>query len=388
MKLTVRAYNVGHGDCILISWDETDRAYHAWVDFGTHFTDDRSSYPRVTDDIRNRTGGHIDLLLVTHRHQDHFHGFYTMRERLRAEFTFERIWHAHVTAHVEHRFDLASAELTRLLPLELRSSEGYVGSTYRSNLSLTNAEAMDEIIELVPPGNAHAIHREVDLDDGALPPGFARMRIEVLAPEKDSGVYLEPIDTSLAVRESLDRHLDQVVSGPISKFRQATIDELADAVSDERIDFLKLADFARLRRQLRSSGTDLLAAVNTSRNNTSLVTRWTWRDVTLLLTGDAELESWALMRQRGSPLGSTLVKVGHHGSINASPTWGYLAVFPSRRNSNSALLSTNPEIFDGENEVPKAEVVEGWLERMRWASRMKRTDSVPRGDSVALEFDR
>jgi len=60
VKLTVRAYNVGFGDCILISWDEPDRTHHAWIDFGTHHQDDNSAYLPAFEDIKARTGGQLD----------------------------------------------------------------------------------------------------------------------------------------------------------------------------------------------------------------------------------------------------------------------------------------------------------------------------------------
>ena len=150
---------------------------------------------------------------------------------------------------------------------------------------------------------------------------------------------------------------------------------------------MKLADFARLRRLLHGGGTDLLGAVNTSRNNTSIVTRWHWKDVTLLLTGDAELESWHYLRENGTNVGATLVKVGHHGSINASPAWAYEEVFPAKRASNAVLLSTNPAIFDGINPDPHPDVVAGWNDRLRYANRLRRTNTVARGASVEVVFE-
>jgi hypothetical protein len=238
------------------------------------------------------------------------------------------------------------------------------------------------------------VHRQMDLaQSGAQPQGWVRMQVEVLAPEQDSNVYLSPIDTTLAARQTLDTHFAQFVGGskPVTATSTDVVPPNAAATpakGDAPPDFLRLADFARLRRQLRTGGLDLLAAVNKSRNNTSIVSRWQWEGVTLLLTGDAELESWAVIRNNGADFTSTLLKIGHHGSIDASPTWGFERVFPTRRNSNAVVLSTNPLIFPTGNEVPKKEVVDGWESRMFYASRFRRTDNVPRGDAVELRFDR
>lgn len=395
MRLTVRAYNVGHGDCIVISWEEDDGIHHAWVDFGTHHTDDRSVYLGVFDQILEVTGGRVDLLVMTHRHLDHMEGFYDLRNRLASEFDVGRIWHAHVTPAVDNQFKIASEELTRVLPRELQASASVIGDVYRNNLEFSNVDRMNRIAELFP-GRIFAVHRQMDLAAaGAAPPGLARMQVEVLAPEQDSTTYLKPIDTTLAARAALDSHFAAFGQGARNVTAAATdaVPSGALAVADRADDdappdFVRLADFARLRRQLRSGGLDLLAAVNKSRNNTSVVTRWRWQGVTLLITGDAELESWAVMRNHGEDFASAVLKVGHHGSIDASPTWAYEQVFPSRRNTNAVVLSTNPLIFPTGDGVPNPQVVAAWLARMVYPSRLRRTDSVAKGEAVELHFDR
>ena len=393
MRLTVRAYNVGFGECILISWDEDDRVHHAWVDFGTHHNDDRSVYLGVFEDILARTGGQLDLLLISHRHLDHLEGFYQLRTRLQNEFQVARVWHAHVTPQVDSQFKIASDTLTQLLPRELQLGSGVIGDVYRNNLALSTRDRMDAIEAVFPAPSVFQVHRQMDLlAAGALPPGLARMQIDVLAPEEDSTAYLKPIDTSLAARQTLDHHFAQFAPVAGSKVSAAATVALpardAEDGADAQPDFLRLADFARLRRLLRAGGLDLLAAVNKSRNNTSIVSRWRWQGVTLLLTGDAEVESWAVIRSNGGDFKSTLLKIGHHGSIDASPLWGYHRVFPTKRNTNAVLLSTNPQIFPTGNEVPKTEVVAGWAGRLLYGSRFRRTDAVPRGEAVELRFDR
>lgn len=390
MRLTVRAYNVGFGDCILISWDEPDGVHHAWADFGTHHNDDRSVYAGVFDDVLERTGGRLDLIVISHRHLDHLEGFYVMRERLRSSFQVDRVWHSWVTPAVDAQFKIASDRLEQVLPVNLQAGAGVISDVYRNNLALSTKDRMDEIASVFPASSVFPVHRELDLAAaGALPAGLSRMRIEVLAPEEDSQTYLQPIDTSLAARQALDDHFAAFAPGA-ARVSRAAAAAIPEASEDDPAtpDFLRLADFARLRRQLRNGGLDLLAAVNKSRNNTSVVTRWSWQGVTLVVTGDAELESWAVMRSNGVEFRSTALKIGHHGSIDASPAWGFEQVFPTRRNTNAVLLSTNPLIFPTGNEVPKREVVDGWSARLLYPSRFKRTDSVALGDSVEVVFDR
>src|SRR5688500_16883857 len=150
MRLAVRAYNVGFGDCILISWDEADRVHHAWVDFGTHHNDDRAVYQDVYDDILARTGGRLDLLLISHRHLDHLEGFYQLRTRLQNEFQVARIWHAHVTPQADGQFKIASDALGLMLPRELQAGSGVIGDVYRNNLEFSNVDRMNAIAALFP----------------------------------------------------------------------------------------------------------------------------------------------------------------------------------------------------------------------------------------------
>ncbi len=389
MKLRVRAYNVGFGDCILLSWDEADRMHHAWVDFGTLSTDTVINYQAIVDDVVATTGGHIDLLMVTHRHLDHLGGFSSMWPQLHDKLQIDRIWHAWVTAAVDSSFKLAMDQAAEALPDELLSGPSVVAAIYENNLGLTTHDRMDKIETLVPPAAVFKIHRELDLSS-ALPPGWSEMHIDVLGPEKDSNKYLQNIDTSLGARAALASEFDRFAAADVPAAIDATAGDAADGVDDPTAvpEFMKLADFARLRRLLRGGGTDLLAAVNTSRNNTSIVSRWRWKDVTLLLTGDAELESWHYLRENGANVGATLVKVGHHGSINASPAWAYEQVFPKKRASNAVLLSVNPAIFHGLNPDPHPDVIAGWTGRLRSANRFQRTDTVARGASVEVVFER
>jgi len=394
VNLTVRAYNVLFGDCILVSWDEDDRRHHAWVDFGNFHNDRNDVFDVVYRDVLARTGGRLDLLLVTHRHLDHLEGFHSLRRRLRDDFRVDRVWHAHVRRDADDLFRLADRKLAGLLPAELRAGPGSgdVGRIYANNLFLSTKDRMDDIVDLFPDGSVFPIHRSLDLAAaGALPPGMRRMRIDVLAPEEDSRRYLVPLAEHLAARRALDGYFGDwapaaprsVPPGPVG----ASV-LTADVAADAPPEFLRLADFARLRRLLRGGGMDLLAAVDRTRNNTSIVSRWTYEDVTLLLTGDAELGSWDIIRGNGANLSSTLLKVGHHGSINASPGWSFAQVFPSRRSSNAVILSTEPTRFTGENEVPKVEVVDGWTRRVRWPSRFRRTDAVDPGSAVEMMFVR
>jgi beta-lactamase superfamily II metal-dependent hydrolase len=107
----------------------------------------------------------------------------------------------------------------------------------------------------------------------------------------------------------------------------------------------------------------------------------------LLLVGDAEKMSWEIMRKNGAPLKADVIKVGHHGSINASPDWSFTTVMPTKLADNAAVISTDEDRFTGENEVPKDSVLNGWRGRLKSPSRLLRTDSKNLGESVAVTLE-
>ena len=74
-------YNVGFGDCFLLSFsyphpvDGRD-VRHVLIDFGTKaLPKGGSSMSDIAQQIALDCGGKLDVVVVTHRHQDHLSGF-------------------------------------------------------------------------------------------------------------------------------------------------------------------------------------------------------------------------------------------------------------------------------------------------------------------------
>ena len=85
-SLNIRSYQVGFGDCFLLSFHYPDaekpqnRQRHVLIDFGS--TGLPSGTPpdqmmRVAEDIHNQCGGKLHVVVATHRHKDHISGFTT-----------------------------------------------------------------------------------------------------------------------------------------------------------------------------------------------------------------------------------------------------------------------------------------------------------------------
>jgi beta-lactamase superfamily II metal-dependent hydrolase len=386
VSITLRAYNVLFGDALLVSWDEDDGVHHAWVDFGNFHNDANAVFEKVYSDVLKRTGGRIDLLVITHRHLDHMEGFYSLRKRFKADFTIERLWYAHVSPSLDHVFEIAERSLRGMLPASIPDGDSDIGRVFRNNFGAKGDKIRQQMAAIlkeigVPASRVFKIHRDLDLKQ-ARPPGVKKLGIEVFGPEKNSNRYLQPLAHALQMRGI-------AISAVSGRSRGTTENPFAGAraVPFRKSPLAGLADLARLRRQLQNGGLNVLAAVDTTRNNTSIVMRLTHGSAQLLLVGDAEEMSWEIMRKNGASLKADVIKVGHHGSINASPDWSFTAVMPTRLAGNAAVISTDHERFTGENEVPKDTVLNGWRGRLKSRSRLFRTDAKGLGESVAVTLD-
>src|SRR5262245_60548552 len=80
-SVSIRSYNVGFGDCFLLSFRySADSERHILIDYGS--TGLPKGVPRtrmmdIANDIKTRTGGKLHGVVATHRHRDHISGFET-----------------------------------------------------------------------------------------------------------------------------------------------------------------------------------------------------------------------------------------------------------------------------------------------------------------------
>src|ERR1700752_2306453 len=90
INLTIRAYQVGFGDCFLLTFkypeDENKSAQerHVLVDFGSTGMPAgvvaSEQMMNVAKDIAKRCGENLQIVVATHRHKDHISGFTTKKD--------------------------------------------------------------------------------------------------------------------------------------------------------------------------------------------------------------------------------------------------------------------------------------------------------------------
>lgn len=96
---TVRMYRQGHGDCFLLAFPrpEGDRPFYVMIDCGYKpgsqaFLDHGKSIGEIVEHLHAACEGHLDLVILTHEHQDHLNGLWKANEPYFRDFEIEELW--------------------------------------------------------------------------------------------------------------------------------------------------------------------------------------------------------------------------------------------------------------------------------------------------------
>ncbi len=332
-KLLVRVYNVGLGDCIYVRVPDRDVDRHILIDCGNKYGTEAALKAAVDDLKQQLPEEGLDLLVVTHSHEDHVRGF---DPEWFKGMKVGRIWLSagmdpdHPQAEGSRRLQaFAQESLTRLL----QSPRPGVASLAAELLSLSKNEGVETVRVTLPKAlriKPRYVHADTPAGDLALFDA-AEVRLKVLAPMRDiDHYYLGRTDESLL---QLTRSL-----GAMSARGDAEPGPAVPAVPAAGIAPANVSrnDFSRLHQRLVDNAMGFVLKAGHLVNNTSVVLLLEWYGRRLLFTGDAEAStsrggvfkagaangSWNVMwEKRKADLNQPLdfLKVGHHGSFNATP---------------------------------------------------------------------
>jgi beta-lactamase superfamily II metal-dependent hydrolase len=326
-QLLIRAYNVGCGDCIYVRIPGPGDGFHILIDCGKKGSDEllekavthleRELPPGSTPKKRR-----LDLIVATHRHEDHIKGF---DSRWFENIEVKNIWLSvamdpeHPQAEGVNRLRAFATHAMREL-MDTGQALSPEVEMLASMYGVSNEAADTLLMETLPKKN-HIKPRYVHSGmkhDLKLPPDT---EIHILAPEKDvDHFYLgEELDTSL--------------KGLMGVTPIAAVARNAAAKPDQQPTNISAADFRVLQSRMVSNGLAFAAKESSIQNNLSVVLLIEWKKRRLLFVGDAEWEgefkegkhngSWNVMweKHRKTHLKDPVdfLKIGHHGSINATP---------------------------------------------------------------------
>jgi hypothetical protein len=358
-EVRIRAYNVGFGDSFLLTFRYgTGSERHMLMDFGTTSlpkTKGPKDMAQVAKQIREDCGGKLALVAVSHRHADHISGFageaggiiagldidlvlqpWTERPDLAPDAVgpvpasppgsgsrparamrsaVARLGDMHKIAALVHQ---EAQRMRRMgaaagVPRTVVDQLEFLGAE-----NLSNAEAVKSLSTL---GRRRVYaHFGSKLPLGRRLPG---VRIDVLGPPT-----LEQT-TSIATQARTDPsefwHLAAVradavmATQPLPIFPDASI---ADRVPPEARWLLP-----KVNKMSAEELLGLVRILDDAMNNTSLILLIEIGETLILLPGDAQIENWRYALQEAPNAAETcarlartkVYKVGHHGSLNATP---------------------------------------------------------------------
>jgi beta-lactamase superfamily II metal-dependent hydrolase len=331
-QLLVRMFNVGLGDficCVIPGAHKDGGDFHVVIDCGTLSGEAylKDAIPRLKEMLPEENGKRrLDLLIVTHKHKDHMAGFGLP---LWGDVAIKAMW---MTAAMEpgnpqakranKLHDLAGEALKQAATLKLGPEFDALFGAYAAN----NDTAVENLTKNLPSSNGISpvyVHAGQSTDGDLILP-LKDAVFHVLGPEEDiDHWYLgKPEDSSISKLVQL------ADNGKLQSFIPAPRKSENLPVNVAPI------DFRCLQSRMLSSALAFSEGDGALVNNTSVVLLVEWKGKRLLFVGDAEWEakfkegkgnsSWNTIWNRQRKLLDKpidFLKVGHHGSINATP-WG------------------------------------------------------------------
>jgi hypothetical protein len=386
----IRAYVVGFGDCILLGLPDGSQRRNILIDFGRspNDADSLERFPAIAKDIAKVCNGHLDLVIVTHEHLDHLEGFY--RERaVFDKMQIDQVWMG-LPSHPDYYKNYRNARPQKTLHdsvsnfARMASRRGLVLHPAFRSLLENNLANKDRINYLRRLGKKPPAYLARGKKAKAATRWSRNIKVHVLAPEEDTSVYYGRHARSRAQGFALSATTGVSMSSGNDNGFAWDFKSVSRATDGDTGGF-SASDFERLRRLIREDGVAAARFIDKAQNNTSLCLLIEAAGKRLLLPGDAELESWEMIRKycRAQFRPVDFLKVAHHGSHNGTPTDPLDDLLPvSRADRAHVLVSTKRNVYGTKNPVPDASLLNNLKRRCR---ELVTTDGAT-GTSVDIEI--
>jgi hypothetical protein len=424
--LTLRSYGVGFGDCFLLSfhYDGNRGDRHVLIDFGMtqkppNPVDDLMK--KIAKDIASVVGKRLHVVVATHRHADHISGFATTRkgtgpgdiiaklepqlviqpwtERPDAPKDFKGTEKA-ITALANDALRLSlthmsavargSIEEAKHLPRAAASQITFIGKDGVSNMSaVENLAKMGKKTEYVQYGSKIPVLKK-------LLPG---VKVSILGPptikQKSDVLNQNPVNKEEYWHFNsfwkLRAATAEISADGANLFPDAPVYRRYDQIPTENRWFIQQLKESRANHLL-----GIVRAMDNALNNTSVILLIEAGKKKLLFPGDAQWENWeyTLKKDLDKLKDVNVYKVGHHGSLNATPKtlWEAFSHRSTNKDAPNRLMTVMSTRTDSKHGDPKndSEVPRGKLVRaLKRLSEHRSTQELEAdGDLVMkLEFD-
>lgn len=374
---TITSYQVGFGDCYLMSFDYGTSKRHVLIDFGTKMRSKvqfKVDMVKVADQIAKDCDGKLTMVVATHRHYDHISGFETKKggkgsgdiiRALKPDLVVQP-WtedpklaknatapassaagsasgtaHVRALANMQAFADAISSELESILrtkgrPLSAAAAElSYIGGD-----NITNKSAVENLMTM-----------------GRLPAKYLQLgstlSVTTLLPGVKISVFGPP---TLKQNAKLGRYAGS--SDEYWKMQAAAVQPdlrnskgLPGASPNVPVPARWFSH--RMQAMREDSFLAISRVLDKVVNNTSLILLFEFGGKSLLFPGDAQIENWSSALADPKIVARLkdvdVYKVGHHGSFNATPVSLWNGFAKSKKKALQTLLSTHAGEY---NDVP------------------------------------
>jgi|SRR5581483_6052530 len=397
-RVRVRMYQVGFGDCFLLSFeyatalDDGRSERHVLVDFGSARAPGRTGarlLPQVAQLIQQHANGQLDVIVATHRHRDHIDGFGNEQAAAILDTLHPRLvvrpWTDDPTLPADARGPRLAADSHRFAAglregqqfaasvaelagaVDARSLRGEVAALALDQLP--NRDAIDWLEGWAKKAAGVYVSAGGDSRIQEFVPGIGARVLGPPTVEQEPAIVGERANDPeywLALQAQLPQPAAALAApgrdgdAPPPDVRPGPVAWLVD-----RLEHQRLGSLLRIVRTL-----------DDALNNTSVILLVDAGDRRLLFPGDAQIENWTWALKDAPDhedlarllAGVDVYKVGHHGSRNATPRslfnlWGE---DPDTGRPMTALMSTLSGVF-GKSEatrVPRSTLVAALDRRM------------------------
>ena len=396
-------YRPGFGDCFLVSFGNTGKEKHVLIDFGAHMHGEIGTLEDIMDDIELTTNKKLALLVASHAHRDHIHGFGKFADRF-ADFEIGDIWMPWIddknnkkAASLQKRHLALYEKLDTHLRIGLKATE--TDRKYRDALNaLSNLRGNEKAMTELRRGFGTGIKPRYLAAGKSIPKvaGITGLSAEILSPPKNTE-FLSRMNPP-AEQHFLTAPGDP--TGAVRPFRGVEIrkgePDFKAMVRDGQ-PLVPPRDLTSLHELAEAPAARLAFALDNVRNNTSLVILFRYQGKTLLFPGDAQWGNW--QSWIGTDTARQLIgeidflKLSHHGSENATPVSVVKAL---KKTGLAAMCSTQKLPFPTIPRMPLLDAVGkcGWVARSDWikvkGAKNLKSPKLPRGltaNKLSIDYE-
>ena len=365
-KVEIYAFNVGFGDCTLVKFIYPSESpnKHILVDFGSKVGPEgkpSNFMTKVAKQIHEICSGKLDIIIGTHRHQDHISGFRTSKNgkgpgdyiaKCNPDLILQP-WTEHpdieedATGKYNSTNNLAFVQSHNSMDTFARSLTKYANSTEQMRGFKSRERRTIAFIGENAVSNLNAIKNLQKMSEGETEQGIKKAQYLCFGDTLDLSEILPGVEMDVLGPPTTDQqkaaghgHVSHSSENWLLGSRRLKSSMQSDASSQalfaDKGDLPIWARWGakRLSKYKRQDLLDIVTRLDDHLNNTSLILLFTVGDKSLLSPGDAEVENWnyALTQDgvKEKIKSVDLYKVGHHGSRNATPKESLWPLFENR----------------------------------------------------------